>query len=229
MNKSIAFWGVILLLLLYGGYSLFFGSSPVGDGIRAFQGEDDGESSLVGNLMSSIASPDILPDSLWEENLVGTWNMTYSEENSEYIDEIEGQVTYKADGTFSRIATYTHYGSNPGAYQEPYQNRPEVRDYFIILRSGLKNSGRWTVTDELWIESIRSCSSKRAINSKYPRQRYYDSNPCSFFPKGGRVAFGTKDVDYDRYTLTKFQKDYIEIEHKNFETGGKGTYYFVRE
>lgn len=228
MNKSIAFWGAVLLLLLYGGYSLFFGSSPVSDVTSSFQNEGDEEPSFVASIISTVSSPDILPDSMWKDNLVGTWTMHYVEQNSEYIDQIDGQVTYKPDGTFSRIATYTHYGYNKYQHERPYGRSPYQGDDYIITRSGLKNAGRWIVKDKLWVESITTCSSKRAINSKFPRLRYYDSNPCSFFPKGGKVTFGSKDVDYDKYTLKKFQENSIQIEHQNFETGGKGTYYFIR-
>lgn len=236
MSKSIIFWVGILCLLVYGGYSIFYDSSPVNDGINYLSSDreqseiEKEEEGIVSTIANKLATLTILPDSLWEETLVGTWNMVYQEQNSEYIDQIKGEVTYNEDGTFSRIATYTHYGNN-GLYDKPYGSNPGIYDGQIIVRSGIKNRGRWKVEGEVWIENISTCSSKRAVNNRHSNhisRRYLNQAPCSFFPKGGTVIFGTRDADYDKYTLTKFQRDVIEVERKNFQTDGTGTYRFYR-
>lgn len=212
--KSILFWLVVIGLLLYGGYSIFYGESPI---------KNVKEQLTAGENLSSafVVEPAILNDSLWKDVLIGSWEFTMHQPNPKYINVVKGIIKYGADGTFSRNATYTHYGYNRFS-TSVYDESPGIYDSHIIIRSGIKNQGRWKVGNETWTETTTSCTSKRAINEKHSRVKYYDSSPCSFFPKGGKLVYGTKEKDFERSILESFKSDYIFIKNRNFNTGSEG-------
>lgn len=221
----------IVLALFYGGYSIFYGSSPVGDLAESLSSEDQQEASYA--LGSDLENEDVELSSSSENLerktiLLGRWQFDYQNKTVQFIDRIKGEVTYKDDGTFSKTGTYTHYGSNPNGYPDMYLSTPRMVNGHIIARGGVTYSGTWYAYDNTWSEVSNNCRNKITITKKNSSSPYYGSSPCSFFPEG-EIKYGAVEAGFTKWELKEFSERRILFEFEDFDTGGSGFLLFEKK
>jgi hypothetical protein len=221
----------IVLALLYGGYFIFYGSSPVGDVVESLSSEEQEASYALGSEFEEGKSePSGPPENLERRaTLVGTWAFDYVTKNAQFIDRIKGTVKYNEDGTFSRTATYTHYGSDPNHHRDMYRRSPQMINGHIITRGGVKYSGTWAAYDDIWTETSSNCVGKITITKLSGLGApFYGSNPCDYFDSG-IIKYGTREAGFQSWNLKKFTANEILLSFEDFENGGNGSLVFKKK
>lgn len=151
----------------------------------------------------------------WRELLVGTWDFYYSRKSSKSLHYFDGEVEYRADGTFIKyvnhkyyIPQYSHYVIGQG------------KDILAVEEGG-NIEGKWKVLIEkgVWEESTSRCKLSRSFTFKdHSRKKHIGYYPCKRDFRGV-IQYGTHNTTVSKLSLNYFKKNLINITGRNFKEG----------